>query len=154
MLRYEDPTVLGFAWWTPAVFAAFGLAMAFSDGWLARIVPQPPRLPATPFALGASAAWLVLFYAASAAFKTHDLTLALAFGAVFSWRWWRRPRRADGLHALLAAATGVSIAHQLSQRGGFGYTVAAPWGVPLWLPVLYLFAAFVAQDLTREWQLK
>lgn len=158
VLVYRAPAVAGQAAWVPLVFvlAAFaGLAL----WWLlARLDPTVSRDLATGpkdhwgarealFAV----AWMVLIYASSGFVQGAPRGAFAVYVALFMLRAWSL--RAPGLvtHALVFAAGGTAFEAALSSTGAFWYTQPELFGVPVWLPGLYLHGAFVARAVMRRW---
>lgn len=158
VLVYRAPAVAGQAAWVPLVFvlAAFaGLAL----WWLlARLDPTVSRDLATGpkdhwgarealFAV----AWMVLIYASSGFVQGAPRGAFAVYVALFMLRAWSL--RAPGVvtHALVFAAGGTAFEAALSSTGAFWYTQPELFGVPVWLPGLYLHGAFVARAVMRRW---
>lgn len=158
VLAYRVPALAGQAWWVPLVFvlaAGAGLALwavlGRFDASVRRDLQSGPRdVWGTREALFA-AAWLVVIYGSSGFVQSRPHAAFAVYVALFMLRAWSL--RAPGVvtHALLFAAGGTAFEAALSATGAFWYTRPELFGVPVWLPGLYLHGTFVARAVMRRW---
>lgn len=158
VLAYRAPALAGQALWVPAVFvlAAFGgLAqwwiLARVDRAVARDLREGPRDAWGTREAIYAAAWLVAVYCSSGLVAAAPFAAFGVYVVLFMLRAWSL--RAPGLvtHALLFAVAGTAFEAALSSTGAFWYTRPQMFGVPVWLPGLYLHGAFVARAVMRRW---
>jgi hypothetical protein len=67
---------------------------------------------------------------------------------MIAWLVDRRPIGA--MHALGAAIAGTGVEIALVQAGTFGYHEGPLFGVPLWLPLLYVCASYAVATVARK----
>jgi hypothetical protein len=146
-------------WWTPLMFGFVGLAAvhfaALTTRYLVRSDAPPPPDPPARFAV--SAAWFVAAYLACGLW---DATRAGAVGAglVLVWllrfllQWPRKGERA----AILIICIGLAVAGSggeilLVRFHLMSYVRPFLFGLPAWLPGLYLQAGYLSRDIARLW---
>lgn len=158
VLAYRAPAVAGQAAWVPLVFILAAVAGLAQWSVLARFDPAVRRdLAAGPKdrwgtreALYA-VVWMVLVYGSSGFVQGTPRAAFAVYVALFMLRAWSL--RAPGVvtHALAFAVGGTAFEAALSSTGAFWYTRPEMFGVPVWLPGLYLHGAFVARAVMRRW---
>jgi hypothetical protein len=134
--------------WVPPLFAVAAIALVFGHRWMVgfRLGHAPRTDAATALA---HTAIFVLAYACTAWFHTSPWLLALALTA--SWLPVALSQRYRGFlsFAAVACVIGPLIEWQVSAWGGFRYTHPELGAVPIWLPPLYLWAAYCGAGLDR-----
>lgn len=158
VLVYRAPALAGQAVWVPLVFVLAAVAGLALWSVLARLDPAVRRDLATGpkdrwgtrEALYA-VAWMTLIYSSSGFVQGAPRAAFAAYVTLFMLRAWSL--RAPGVvtHALVFAAGGTAFEAALSSTGAFWYTQPEMFGVPVWLPGLYLHGAFVARAVMRRW---
>jgi hypothetical protein len=139
--EYTVPVVFRMAWWVPLLFGN-----AFTIGLLAPLLDRrPPRgNPVLAMAAFAGAYWLSVL-------PLPGLAVAAVLCAVFVVAWWVFDRTAVGLAIALAAAVGgPAVESFLVSQGLFRHLSVLAFGVPAWLPALYLNAAVGLTTLARR----
>lgn len=145
---YTHPVVWLMAWWVPLLFAAafaLGLARPLLERILGAEGPMPTRA-------GVAAA----FGAFVAAYVVSVLPLpwpAIAgmILVLFAVSWWLCDRSPAGLAVALAASLGgPAVESFLVGRGLFVHHQVLAFGVPGWLPCLYLVAAVALTTLAKR----
>jgi hypothetical protein len=144
--------------WVPLLFAIAGLLAVHFAKWVTRRFIKsdiPPRDLMAHFAVSAS-----LFVAAFLACGLWDETRArrLTFVMFVVWVIWfvlQRPRNDERI-ALIVLATGFVVLGTLFdvllvRSGVFQYARPFMAGVPIWLPALWAYGAFVSRDIARAW---
>ncbi|MFO0625621.1 MAG: hypothetical protein U0325_08380 [Polyangiales bacterium] len=158
VLAYRVPAVAGQAAWVPLVFVLAAFAGLAQWSLLARLDPAVRRDLAggsrdrwgTREAVYA-VVWMVLIYSSSGFVQGAPRAAFAVYVVLFMLRAWSL--RAPGVvtHALLFAVGGTAFEAVLSSTGAFWYTRPELFGVPVWLPGLYLHGAFVARAVMRRW---
>lgn len=145
VLSYPSPMLGAQAWWVPLLF--MGATLAVVRG-AQLFTPADAPLP-SPRVLGADLLSFCLAYGITS--FTHTLpnvTLALLV------LWWlarvtREESRGVIFYSLTLAALGTAFEAALSSTGAFSYHHADFFGVPRWLPGIYLHAAPIAARLPK-----
>jgi hypothetical protein len=145
---YTHPVFWRAAWWVPPLFGgafAIGMACPLAERFLRRA----SRAPAS----GAIALAFVAFigaYFLSVAPLPWPATAALLLG-IFVVAWARLDRSPVSLGiAVLAAFGGPAVEALLVTQGLFHYHRFTAFGVPGWLPFLYMVAAVPLTLLARR----
>ncbi len=145
---YPHPWLWQMAWWVPLEFgfvtAAGGLfyARAYQALGGARRVTAPAV--AAAFVLFAAAYWASGFLPAANGVKS------AAVGALFAAAWLVSDRTWQGVALSLVAAVGGSVTEiTLTHFGCFAHLRADRWGIPMWLPFLYLASGPAIGQLAR-----
>jgi hypothetical protein len=151
VLYYPKPFYpWGQALWVPLLFGMAALALVLGYQMVAAFVgardPSPPASALTESALG-----FVLAYVATGLF--HDSELLLAVGLVLAWSWHSRRHPGEGgvPYALVVALGGTLFEALLSSTGAFQYNDPDVWGVPIWLPALYLHASLLTRAIALRY---
>jgi Protein of unknown function (DUF2878) len=146
------------AWWVPLLFAVAGLLAVHCAGFVTRrfIKSDPPaRDWMAGFAVSAS-----LFVAAWLACGLWDETRARRLTAILFVVWWIwfvvQRLRSDERIAVIVLTVGLAVFGTLFdvvlvKLGLFRYQRPVLLGVPLWLPALWSYGAFVSRDVARAW---
>jgi hypothetical protein len=153
VLYYPKPFYpWGQAWWVPFLFGMAALVLVWGYGLVSSFVGARDPLP-PPSALTESALGFILAYAATGLF--HDKELLLALGLVITWSWHTKRHPGEGAvpYALVTALGGTLFEAMLSSTGVFFYTPENQdiWGVPIWLPALYLHASLLTRSIALRY---
>ena len=142
-ISYTHPVMAKAAWWVPLLFA-----LAYAGG-IARplLAREEPRPPAWKVALGMglfiAAYWLTV---APGSMRVRCALL----GALFVVSWASCDRTLLGLFiAAVAAVLGPAVEIALIHAGVFVHHEVLAFGIPAWLPLLYLTAAVGLGGLAR-----
>lgn len=145
---YTRPVLWRAAWWTPLIFAgafSVGLARPLLERLLRRPSPAPP-----PRVVLAAMACFVGAYFVTVRPLPWPVTSALLL-AVFAAAWWTFDRTAITLGICCAAAVGgPAVEALLVARGLFVHHQVLAFGVPGWLPFLYMVAGVALTTLARR----
>jgi hypothetical protein len=147
------------AWWVPLLFAAVGLIAVYFAKWVTfYFVPNdtpPPTDPMATFAVSAA-----LFVAAYLACGLWDQTRARRVAVILVAVWLvrfalQRPRWREAWSIVLISG-GIALVGCLAEIGMvwlemLRYERPFLWGLPAWLPALYIHAGFLARDIARAW---
>lgn len=136
------------AWWVPLLFAgafSLGLARPLLERVLGAAGPMPTRAGVTA-ALGA----FVAAYVVSVLPLPWPAVAGLIF-VLFALSWWLFDRSPAGLAVALAASFGgPAVESFLVGRGVFVHFQVLAFGVPGWLPCLYLVAGVALTALGKR----
>ena len=142
-VSYTHPVFARTAWWVPLLYCG-AYALGAARPWLAR---NEPPLPAGKAALGMGL--FILAYALTVA-PWPLAVRAVIIGLLFVTGWWTCDRTRLGLLiAGLAAVGGPAVEISLIHAGTFVHHEVLLWGIPGWLPLLYLTAAVGLSALAR-----
>ncbi len=145
---YTHPVVWRMAWWVPLLFAgafSLGLARPLLERLLGAAGPMPTRAGVVS-AFGA----FVAAYVASVLPLPWPAIAAILL-VLFAESWWLFDRSPAGLAVALAASFGgPAVESFLIGRGVFVHFEVLAFGVPGWLPFLYLVAAVPLTTLAKR----
>jgi hypothetical protein len=144
VLWYAHPVLFGQAVWVPFLFGFGGLVLVNGHRLFLR---HPPPLRPSPFSLVAPAVGFAAAYLATGLWSDHPVWLTA--GLVLFWlgRVAGRPT-ADRIAAGLAFAVGGPLVEAVvSATGGFFYRHPDLFGVPIWLPALYLHVSLFTRQI-------
>lgn len=146
---YPRPLLLRMAWWTPLLFGAAGLAIGLSHADLDRRLRRP-RAP-TPRAVVGGLAYFGLFYFLSGFLPAANPALLAVLLAGYGLLWLLLDRSWQGAALALATALiGCSVEIALTGAGAFQHLRADRFGIPCWLPALYMLASLAVGNLGRR----
>ena len=158
VLSYRSPELFGVqAFWVLPLFACAGLALGMGHRHSA--VPLATRFfaatvrPTTTWAALGGLGALLLAYASSGALQGTPIIALFGYVALWSivvWRVDADARPALILHSLGAAIVGPLVEMAISSTGAFTHAHNDIFGVPLWLPGIYLNAAAASHLLDRR----
>lgn len=147
VLYYADPWIFGQAWWATGLLVVAAIGMGESHHWLRKLlsVRAVPKMEQGKFLTA-----LFVFFSAyifSIVFFKNITLLALFLlltyivGCLLAWQ---EPAR-----LLIAQTFGVIVVAGAAELfvinlGGFSYSSPSFWGMPVWLPLLYINTIFVA----------
>jgi hypothetical protein len=144
---YTHPVFWKAAWWVPPLFGgafAIGILRPLLERLLNRRTPTPP-----PRVVLAAFACFVGAYFLTVAPLPWPAIAALLLG-IFAVAWWTFDRTAIGLGICVAAAFGgPAVEAMLVSRGLFVHHQVLAFGVPGWLPFLYMVAGVALTILAR-----
>ncbi len=148
-LVYSRPGLLaGQPLWVPPLFALGAVVLVLTHRWCVGFrLGHAPR--ASIVTALAQTALFVLAYACTAWFHEHPWLLAITLTT--SWIPVALTQRYAGFLALalVAAVVGPLVECGVTLAGGFHYTHPELGLVPIWLPPLYLWAAYCGAGLDR-----
>jgi hypothetical protein len=148
VLWYPDKTLWGQAWWVPLLFGSAALAVTYGHRMIRRLF-------GTVFSQ--TTLWVAIIngifffsaYAATAIFAAYPVLLTVGLTLLWIPTLMRSFSKTRLAYALLTALTGTFVEFALSKAGQFYYTDPDFLAVPMWLPVLYLWAANLGQAIAR-----
>lgn len=147
---YPEPVFMLMAWWTPLLFGAtagFG-GLLFALGCRALGARKRPSYAQ----IGAASALFCALYFASGFLplasvpKTALLSAGTLVCFAISDRTWQ-----GALLAVVAAIGGCAVEITLSSIGAFWYVAPDIWGIPYWLPCLYLASGSAVGQAARAY---
>jgi len=143
VLYYPDPWLWGQAWWVAPLFGATALAvLAAADRWLA-LRPDAGRDEDVLEA----AAMFVAAYWASGQWHQHPIGLSVVYAILLPLR---TTRPSTIAFAIALAIAGTTFEIGLSSTGAFRYWFPDLFGVPMWLPGLYVHGAPLGLAIARR----
>lgn len=150
ILAYTDIWWMKMAWWVPFLFGSATLALAISHMWADQILHHPRR----HLSWGLVFLGLVLFvamYAGSAYIPAANRWkfLILSIGGIAIWRGFDGTWQ-GAVEAVISALIGCSVEITLTQQELFQYLNPNLWGIPSWLPWLYVAASVSVGNLSRK----
>lgn len=147
VLSYPNPMLYGQAWWVPFLFAGSAVVIGL------HVMASRARLSSRAGASAdAAVAWFVAAYLATGVFPSESwLGPALAALALARFAQAPSPGRAAVLGGV--AVGGPLVEWSLQSAGAFTYQISTTWGVPSWLPALYLYVGDLAWSLADRWML-
>lgn len=157
VLEYPHAYLFGQAWWVPFLFAVVTLVVPTFA--VATRILLPPSTP-FPLDVGGSAlisgAWFVSAFLAGGLFDGYSRELATVLAVIWLGRLWVASESFREGIVLAALSIATSLAGTVGESaaswlGLMHYPRPDFWGVPFWLPALWLHAALFARDLAREW---
>ena len=157
VLAYRDGPMFGQAPWVPGLFALATLVgLAGYVTWARKLgfrrdLVEGPRDRWGTLEAAWALAWLTVTYAVSGPLQRWPQALLFVYVATFALRCWSL--RAPGLavNAVQFAVGGTAFESLLSSTGAFHYRHPDLWGVPMWLPGVYLHAAPLLRAVLRRW---
>lgn len=133
VLYYATPLWFDQAWWVVPLFGAATVAtITGARMW----VDASPTM--REHELLDAGSWFVAAYWASGQWQAHPIGLLVAYVIAFLVRTQHRP---TWWFALALAVCGLVVEATISATGAFSYYHPDLFGLPLWLPGLYLHAA-------------
>jgi hypothetical protein len=151
---YPRPWKWMMAWWVPLLFGTatvtIGLSHLDFDKWLRRVQRNHSW-----FAVWSGIVCFAALYFASA-YLSIDETQKLSVMIVTAFLVWYVLEKtyAGFLFALVIAAIGTAVESLLGHAGLFIYTKPDMFGVPYWLPCLYVAASVAVGNLARKLQVQ
>jgi hypothetical protein len=145
---YTRPVFWLMAWWVPPLFGGaftIGLARPLLERLLGVRSPTPPR----GVVLAGLAGFTGAYFLTVAPLPWPAIAALLL--AVFAALWWSLDRTAVGLGISVAAAFGgPAVEHMLVEQGLFVHHQVLAFGVPGWLPFLYMVAGVALTVLAKH----
>lgn len=145
---YTRPVFWRMAWWVPPLFGGaftIGLLRPLLERLLGARAPTPPRR----VVLAGLAAFTGAYFLTVAPLPWPAIAALLT--AIYAVAWWSFDRTAIGLGIAVAAAFGgPTVEHLLVDRGLFVHHQVLAFGVPGWLPFLYLVAGVALTVLAKH----
>lgn len=146
VLVQRGPAILGQAWWVLPLFGGGGVAMVVGHHVVRRALGDPLR-PRSVRALVGSTILGGLVYVVTGPLQHAKIALAVGLGAAWLVRaGLRRTPTALVASAVLGLA-GPLVEATVARFGGHTYAHPDLFGVPLWLPGIYLHGALLAGDV-------
>lgn len=148
--EYANPVFAMAAWWTPLLFgsAVLGLGAVY-----ARLHPKlgGPREIASAERLAIGFVVFGCLYFASGYLPASNVVkLAVLVAGAAALALLLDKSSAAWILAIGAAVIGPSFEIGLTHAGGFRHMHPDLWGIPMWLPGLYLAAAFSLGGIARK----
>jgi len=147
---YPYPKILGLAWWVPFLFGSAGCVVGYSHVQFDRIFHRPKREFSNQKIIFGLLSFMMI-YAVSGFYTDEGMLkfLILALMALVSWIIFDK----TFLGLVLAVATaflGCLVEIFLISIGHFYYVHPDIWGIPYWLPFLYIVASVSVGNLGRK----
>jgi len=142
VLWYAHPVLFGQAFWVPLVFGAGGLVLVNSH---AALIALGGGRPAPPGPRAAQATLFVGAYLLTGIAADRPRLVLGVLTAAWLVRVALSPSRELVLAGLAFAVGGPLFEAALAATGGFSYDRPDLFGVPCWLPALYLHASLLTR---------
>ncbi len=145
---YSSPDILGVSWWSPFLIGLGFIIIGYADPFLLPLLGYiRPAFPLTVSLRGIS--WLFLVYVLievglEAHLQTGQLLIVLVLYYLLAEKHWQQL-----LLAIVVAITGTLIEMILVSSHVFSYHTPDVFGVPFWLPLLYICASLSIGDIGR-----
>jgi len=151
VLSYAQPAIAGQAWWVAPLFGVASLVIYAAASLWAPLAERQSPAAVTPGEIARQALWFVAMYALSAGMQQKPIWLCALYAILLV----RRLVRRRDVTAQLANAAGLAVGGTafemaLSSTGAFSYRAPDVFGVPMWLPGLYLHGAPLALAVVRR----
>lgn len=146
VLVQEGPRILGQAFWVLPLFGGGAVGMVVGHRVVRRALGDPLR----PRRLGALATSLVLgglVYVVTGPLQHAKVGLALGLGAAWAVRAATRRTWTTLVASVILGATGPLVEATIARLGGHTYAHPDLFGVPIWLPGIYVHGALLAGDV-------
>jgi voltage-gated potassium channel Kch len=145
---YTHPVFWRMAWWVPLLFAG-AFMLGLGRPLLERVLGAAGPMPSAAGTAAAFAAF-IMAYVVTILPIAWPLVAALLF-IIFAISWWFFDRSPAGLViSLLAGFGGPAFESFLVGRGLFVHLQVLAFGVPGWLPFLYLVAGVALTTLAKR----
>jgi len=146
---YTHPWLFLMAWWTPILFGGANVVMVVThlelDKRWQRIGPRlslPQLLMLTT--------WFFALYYLSGYLPTNNRGIALILGCSWALLWIRFDRSWQGIVlALMTGAVGCLVEITLIYLGTYHFSRPDRFGIPQWLPALYMLASLCVGSIGR-----
>jgi hypothetical protein len=148
VLSYPNIAFWGEAWWVPLLFATASLVIVANAGVIRRALGGAPLDPPSLAQVMADGIVFVTAYA----FTAYGHTLPNVVLGVLLGFWLARALTAPIwliVYSVLVAIGGTAFEGTWSKLGFFQYLHPDFYGVPRWLPGIYLHVAFLTAGLER-----
>lgn len=157
VLAYRAPALAGQAFWVPPLFAAATLvSLVGYVVWARQLghrrdLSEGPRDQWATREAAVALVWMAACYGLSGPLQGWPRALLAAYLVGYALRCWAL--RAPGLLAngVQLALGGTMFESMLSSTGAFHYRHPDLWGVPMWLPGIYLHATPLLRAVLRRW---
>ncbi|OGQ04482.1 MAG: hypothetical protein A3F82_03935 [Deltaproteobacteria bacterium RIFCSPLOWO2_12_FULL_44_12] len=147
---YPTPLIWKMAWWVPLLFGSAAAFIGFTHFHLHRFF-KTPSVAKRPYRRIGSLAIFILVYFISGylpySYPIRSLIMLALYGV--TWIAWERSWQSIIL-AFGTAFVGCFVESKMSTLGLFGYTRSNFFGIPQWLPILYLHASAAVGQLCRQ----
>ena len=157
VLSYRSGPMLGQAPWVPLLFAGatfvglFGyLTWSRKFGFRRDLLDGSRDVWGTREA-GVALVWMVGAYAVSGPLQHWPRALTAAYLLTYALRCWSLRAPGLWLNSLQFALGGTMFESALASTGAFHYEHPDLWGVPLWLPGIYLHTTPILRAVLRRW---
>ncbi len=141
---YTHPVFWRAAWWVPLLFAG-----AYSIGLLGPLLERRRAPPSWPSVLAAWGCFVVGYWTTVLPLTWPAIAALLVVLFALAWTVTGRSRVQLGI-AVAAALGGPAVESLLVSRGVFVHLETLAFGVPGWLPFLYLVASVPMCTLARR----
>jgi len=148
VLWYPDKTLWGQAWWVPLLFGSAALALTYGHRLMRKLFGTVFS-QTTLWNAVLNGIFFFSAYAATAIFAAYPVLLTIGLTLLWIPTLIRSFSKTRLVYALLTALTGTFVEFAISKAGQFFYADPDFLAVPMWLPILYLWAANLGQAIGR-----
>lgn len=148
---YPRPWILKMAWWVPLLFGSAGLAIGLTHPVCDRWFKRQQKLPLSWYVIisGLGLFMGLYFLSGFLNFSNSYKFFLLGILSVLFWGFFDRTWQGLAL-GILTALVGCTVEIMLSALGLFDYTHPDLWGIPAWLPWLYIAGSTTVGNLGRK----
>lgn len=145
---YSHPTAFGISWWVPLLFGATTVCIAYAHLAILPLIGDLHRQGTLLNAI-VEQGWILLAYLLIIIhMDTPSKTLLMS---IICFQFWLLSKKSwqNLLLSIVIAITGTLIEMILVAAGTFVYIQPDLFGVPYWLPLVYICASFAVGELGR-----
>lgn len=145
-------TALGVPWWVTLVYIGAALGIGLTHPALDRALRRPQRVELSPGVLAAGFVGMGALWVASGLLPGSNAVIALVLAAGSGAMLAAFDRTWQG--AVMAVGTGIGgviVEATLVRLGLFHHRRPDAWGLPVWLPFLYVGGSVAIGNLARVW---
>jgi len=151
---YPFHKYFGLAWWVPLLFGSATVVVAISHVLADKLFKRQPRELSMRQVVMGLWSFMFIYYASGYLMLSQYYKIA-ALGFIAFSIWYIFDKTLLGLIlAFLTAIFGCLIEIMIIQTGHFYYNIKDFFGIPYWLPFLYMTASVVVGNLGRKLFLK
>lgn len=146
--QYPVPVLFGVSWWVPLLFGTATVCIAYAHLLLLPLLGDLHRLGTVLNAI-VEQGWILLAYLLI--FIHMDMPSKTLLLGIICFQFWLLSKKSwqNLLLSIVIAITGTLVEMILVAAGAFKYTQPDLFGVPYWLPLLYICASFAIGELGR-----
>lgn len=147
---YPFPKYFGLAWWVPILFGGATVVLAISHVGADKLFKRPKKAISWKEVIGGLLCFMFIYYA-SGFLVLPDLYRIIVLGFFAFAVWYLFDKSFLGLIlAIIVAFFGCLVEILIIGTGHFYYNIKDIYGIPYWLPFLYMTASVAVGNLGRK----